>query len=69
MLTIDRIEDKFAICEKDNREMIKIEIYKLPKNIKEGDVIEIINNKYIVNKQMTDERKKNINNEIENLWK
>ncbi len=42
---IDRFEGKYAVCEKKNLEMIDIEIDKLPKEVKEGDVL-IIEGKY-----------------------
>ena len=40
--SIDRFEGKFAICVDENEIVKKIEIKKLPKNIKEGDILKVL---------------------------
>ena len=40
--SIDRFEGKFAICVDENEIVEKIEIKKLPKNIKEGDILKVL---------------------------
>ena len=47
IFVIDRIENDIAICENRlTREIIKIEISKLPKGIKEGNIIKYYNGIY-----------------------
>jgi hypothetical protein len=38
---IDRFEGLYAICEKSDRKMIKIERSRLPAEVREGDVLQI----------------------------
>lgn len=41
MVSIDSIEDNYAICEDDNYNTIYLSIDKLPPHAKEGDIIQI----------------------------
>lgn len=66
---IDRFEGKYAICEKENKEMIDIETDKIPTGAKEGDVLIIANDKIVVDKESTIERKDNIQDLFNNLKK
>ena len=36
---IDRFEDFYAVCEKENKGMVNIERDKLPSDVKKGDVL------------------------------
>ncbi|MCK9216967.1 MAG: DUF3006 domain-containing protein [Firmicutes bacterium] len=65
---IDRFEDDYAVCEKENRDMIDIEIKKLPANVKEGDVL-IINGEYItIDTIETKKKRKEIRSLMDDLW-
>ncbi len=69
ILVIDRIEGEYAICEnRHTKEIININLQKLPKGIKEGTVLRCNNGKYEINI----EEQKNIENRIkqkmDNLW-
>ena len=66
---IDRIEGNTAVCEDENGNFIEIDILSLPSNIKEGDCIKFENLKYILDEKYTEERRKNIRNKMNNLWK
>lgn len=37
--SIERIEEKIAVCEDDDGAVIKISVTELPKTIREGDII------------------------------
>lgn len=65
---IDRFEGNFAICEKENKEMIDIEIKNLPEGAKEGDILLISNNRIIIDKAATEKRKKHIETLMDQLW-
>lgn len=68
MYTVDRIEENIVILENRNiNEMIEIEKDKLPQNIKEGDIIESIDNKYKINTKKTIITKNNIRDRFNKL--
>ena len=61
MYTVDRIEENIVILEsRTNNKIIEVELNKLPENIKEGDIITISNNSYIIEENKTKEIKNNI---------
>ena len=65
---IDRFEGDFAVCEKEDRKMIDIERNKVPSTAKEGDVLNIINDKITIDIGETEKRKKEIEELTEDLW-
>lgn len=68
ILVIDRIEGNTAVCE--NRKTGKIEnlnISKLPKNIKEGTILEWKNGNYEIDN--SGEIEKRINQKMKDVWK
>ena len=68
MYIVDRIEENLVILESINiKRTEEIEIDKFPKNIKEGDIVDYIDNKYIINKEKTIETKNNIRNRFNRL--
>ena len=68
-MIIDRIEGNFAVCELENREMVNIEISKLPKDIYEGAVISENENGYFIDKEKEEEIKKAIEQKMKRLFK
>ena len=46
--SIDRIEEKIAICEDDNGNILKLTLDELPQNIHEGDIIERTENGFAI---------------------
>jgi len=70
VFTIDRFEDIYAVCEeKETKDILNIEISKLPKGIKEGDIIVFKNNKYLVDKKNQKDREASIKQKMDKLWK
>ena len=68
--TVDRIEEGIAVLE--NRKTLKIENVekeKLPKDIKEGDILNKINGKYFINETRTKEATERIQEKMNKLWK
>ena len=68
--TVDRIEEGIAILE--NRKTLKtenVETEKLPKEIKEGDILNKINGKYFINEKQTKEVTERIQEKMNKLWK
>ena len=68
-LVIDRIEGKIAVCENRNTgKMIDIKISKLPKGIKEGNVLKYKKGKYIIDLEEQKKIEERIKAEMENIW-
>jgi len=65
---IDRFEGKYAVCEKDDRTTINIEISKLPDGAKEGDVIVLGKEKIFIDQSATEERKNRLKKVMDELW-
>lgn len=65
---IDRFEGEFAVCEKEDSEMIDIEISKIPAAAKEGDVLDICNGIIVIDIEATEKRKKEIEELTKDLW-
>lgn len=63
---IDRFEGDFAIVESDDGKMLNIKISLLPKDISEGDVINL--DTLTIDKKETEKRKKNIEKIFEDLF-
>ena len=56
---IDRIEENIAILENINtKEKLEINITELPKGIKEGSILVIKDNKYIIDEDEEEKRRK-----------
>lgn len=66
---IDRFEGKYAVCEKENLEMIDIKIEKLPKGVKEGDVLIIEGDNIRIGSEEAENRKERIEKLMDDLWK
>lgn len=68
--TIDKIENEIATCEnRETKEMINIHTSKLPENIKENDIIKYTNGKYILDNELTNSTKENIQDKFNRLRK
>ena len=65
---IDRFEGNFAVCEKEDRQMMDIERVKIPVAAKEGDVLDISNDKITIDSETTEKRKKEIEELTKDLW-
>ncbi len=63
MIIIDRFEEEYAVCE-----MVNIQIIYLPKGVKEGDCMDLVNDKYIINNKETEKLKKEIEKLTDNMW-
>lgn len=57
---VDRIEEDRAVLECENGDAVSLELKSLPKNIKEGDVLQFEQGSYFLNSEETEQRKKRI---------
>lgn len=70
MYTVENIINNIVRLEdRKTNKIIEINIELLPKNIKEQDIIDLIDNKYIINKKETKRIKKDITNRFNKLIK
>ncbi|MDE6132423.1 MAG: DUF3006 domain-containing protein [Oscillospiraceae bacterium] len=67
MLIIDRISDRIAVIE-DGERRFEVPQDMLSEDVREGDVIELIDGIYVKNKKDTEERRKKITQLQNNLW-
>lgn len=67
-LVVEKIYDGFAYCEDENRDIIKISMDNMPENLKENDCIILIEDKYIIDEKLTEERKQSIINLSKSLF-
>lgn len=66
--TIDRIENKKAVLECENGELVTLDVTSLPKNIKEGDILNFEEGSYFLNADETEKRKEKIKNLMNSLF-
>lgn len=59
-IIIDRFEEKYAVCEKEDKTILNIPRYKVPLEAKEGDCLDIVDGFYVIMKEDTNGKKKNI---------
>ena len=67
-LIIERFEGNFAVCEDENKNIINIKKEEIPEDAKEGDILVLEKNKYIVDYTETQNRKKYIQELTKDLW-
>lgn len=65
---IDRFEGHFAVCEDEKGKMVNIEIVKLPKDVREGDVVFEDKEVFRVDREETESRKNRIKKLTDDLW-
>lgn len=68
-LIIDRFEGEYAVCEKEDGEMINIAKIYIPKNANEGDVLIEKDGKYVIDFAKTEAIKKEIRDLQNQLFK
>ncbi len=67
--TIDRFEGDIAVLENRNTgKMVDVKKEDLPKDIKEGDILDKINGKYTLNSEKTLQEKERIKDKMNKLW-
>lgn len=67
--TIDRFEEKFAVCEdRETGQMININRSELPEDVKEGSIIMLTEEGYRIDKDMQEETEDRIKQKMDDLW-
>jgi hypothetical protein len=65
---IDRIEEKYAIIEKENGEINRISIDSIRGDFKEGDILINSGEYFEIDKEFTFNRKKEIDDITRDMW-
>jgi hypothetical protein len=65
---VDRIENKYLVCEKEDRTMIDINIAEAPKGVKPGDILTVTTDGIFIDKKATDDRRKEIEKLTKDIW-
>ncbi|EDS76955.1 DUF3006 domain-containing protein [Clostridium massiliodielmoense] len=66
--TIDRFEEEFAVVEFDDRKVVNILKDKLPKEVKEGDVLKFDHDTITIDYKETEKRRKEIQELTKDLF-
>lgn len=69
MLSVDRIEENIAVCYDESNIKQEIDIFFLPSDIKEGDIITRINGRFVIDKEATKKKRDEVIKLQNNLWK
>ena len=70
MYTVDRIEDNIVILEDRNSSvMLEVSIDLFNFNLKDGDIVDFVDNQYIKNIEKTENKKKDIRSRFDSLKK
>lgn len=67
MLILERFEDRFAIIENGDKRL-EVDISCVAPEVKEGDVLIMINGRYVADKEATIRRRKEIIKLQNGLW-
>ncbi|MDO4381085.1 MAG: DUF3006 domain-containing protein [Clostridia bacterium] len=59
-LSVDRISQGIAVCEKEDMSLVEIPLNSLPNDVKEGSVLSFENGVYKIDKTEEEQRKKRI---------
>ena len=69
LLTVDRFEGDMVVLEdRKSNKMINVKREDLPSDIKEGDILKMINGKYFIDKDFTQEISEIIKKKMDDLW-
>ncbi len=68
-LIIDRFEDSYAVCEKEDLSHVKIERSLIPDAASEGSVIVYCGGRYTVDERETEARRRLIKEKLDRLFK
>ena len=67
--TVDRFEENYVVLEnRKTNGFINVNKNELPEDIDEGDILDRINGKYIIDRNKTEEVSNRISDKMNNLW-
>ena len=66
--TVDRIEGAYAVIEDDAMKLADVKLCELPDDIKEGDILRLENNIYIIDTERTRQVKQEMRERFEKMF-
>lgn len=66
--TVDRFEGTIAVCEDEHKKMVNIPKYRLPLEIKEGDIIVEVDGMFQIDDEETNERRRKTKQLMDKLF-
>ena len=67
--TVDRFEGNIAVLEnRKTQEIVNLKKEELPEGLKTGDIIKKINGNFYIDRTVTEEIEKRIENKMKDLW-
>lgn len=60
MLSVDRIEDNYAVCVDNAGEIFHVELFLVDSKVKEGDILIFDNGRYKIDEQKTKSEREEI---------
>ena len=67
MIILDRFEGEYAVIEVEGK-MVNVEKSKVDKEVKDGDLLELIDGIYYKNEEATNNRKRSIEEKFKGMW-
>lgn len=67
-VVIDRFEENYAVCEKEDRTMINLKRSLIPKGAKEKDILILEDGRIFIDKDGTRKRKNEISDLMKDMW-
>ncbi|MFL0251492.1 DUF3006 domain-containing protein [Clostridium neuense] len=67
-MLIDRFEENYAVCEKEDRTMINLKRSLIPKGAKEKDILILEDGRIFIDKDGTRKRKNEISHLMKDMW-
>ena len=65
---VDRIEEALAVCEKEDKRMEKIPLNRLPKGIKDGDILCEKDGQFSIDQEKTAQRREAAREKLDRLF-
>lgn len=65
---IDRFEGEYALCENEDKVIISVPKSHIPKEAREGSILEINHGKYTLSEDEQTSREEHIKTLMEDLW-
>jgi len=57
-LSVDRIHGHIALCEDENRNIVEIPLQKLPRGVREGSVLRVLDGAYVLDAEEEAKRRR-----------
>lgn len=67
MIIVDRFEGNYAVIEIDGK-IFNVEKSKVSKEVKEGDILKLVDEMYYKDKKATENRTKKIEDKFKDMW-